>query len=115
MVLTFIETGARVERQHSTKLATPQDKLAAVVNAVADVVIGERKLTLYTRTFSYTHEEYRNIAGAIAKFARPEVRLAMKEVPHDFFSPTPTTSSPARSPAPRSSSSTPARSTTARA
>lgn len=85
VVLTFIETGARAERQHSTTLPTPQDKLAAVVNAVADVVIGERKLTLYTRTFSYTHEEYRNIAGAIAKFQRPEVRLAMKEVPHDFF------------------------------
>lgn len=85
VVLTFIETGARVERQHSVTLPTPQDKLAAVVNAVADVVIGERKLTLYTRTFSYTHEEYRNIAGAIAKFQRPEVRLAMKEVPHDFF------------------------------
>ena len=85
VVLTFIETGARVERQHSTKLPTPQDKLAAVVNAVADIVIGERKLTLYARTFSYTHEEYRNIAGAISKFARPEVRLAMKEVPHDFF------------------------------
>jgi len=85
VVLTFIETGARVERQHSAKLPTPQDKLAAVVNAVSDIVIGERKLTLYARTFSYTHEEYRNIAGAIAKFARPEVRLAMKEVPHDFF------------------------------
>ena len=85
VVLTFIETGARAERQHSTKLLTNQDKLAAVVNAVADVVIGERKLTLYARTFSYTHEEYRNIAGAIAKFQRPEVRLAMKEVPHDFF------------------------------
>jgi hypothetical protein len=85
VVLTFIETGARVERQHSVKLPTPQDKLAAVVNAVADIVIGERKLTLYTRTFSYTHEEYRNIAGAIAKFQRSEVRLAMKEVPHDFF------------------------------
>jgi hypothetical protein len=85
VVLTFIETGARAERQHSTKLPTAQDKLAAVVNAVADVVIGERKRTLYARTFSYTHEEYRNIAGAIAKFQRPEVRLAMKEVPHDFF------------------------------
>jgi len=85
LVLTFIETGARAERQHSTRLLTAQDKLAAVVNAVADVVIGERKLVLYARTFSYTHEEYRNIAGAIAKLARPDVRLMMKEVPHDFF------------------------------
>jgi hypothetical protein len=85
LVLTFIETGARAERQHSTTLLTAQDKLAAVVNAVADVVIGERKLVLYARTFSYTHEEYRNISGAIAKLARPDVRLMMKEVPHDFF------------------------------
>jgi hypothetical protein len=85
VVLTFIETGARAERQHSTKLTTAQDKLAAVVNAVADVVVGERKLALYARTFSYTHAEYRNIAGAIGKFERPDVRLMMKETPHDFF------------------------------
>jgi hypothetical protein len=85
IVLTFIETGARAERQHSAKLTTAQDKLAAVVNAVADVVIGERGKTLYARTFSYTHAEYRNIAGAIAKLARPDVRLMMKETPHDFF------------------------------
>jgi hypothetical protein len=85
IVLTFIETGGRAERQHSAKLPTPQDKLAAVVNAVADVVIGERKKTLYARTFSYTHAEYGNITAAIAKFARADVRLMMKETPHDFF------------------------------
>ncbi len=85
LILTFIETGARAERQHSTKLPTSQDKLAAVVNAVADVVVGERRLNLYARTFSYTHEEYDSIVGAVAKFARPEIRLMMKETPHDFF------------------------------
>jgi hypothetical protein len=85
IVLTFIETGARAERQRSVTLAAADDKLAAVVNAVADVVVGERRKTLYARTFSYTHEEYRNISRAIAKFARPDVRLMMKETPHDFF------------------------------
>ncbi|MDQ2668174.1 MAG: hypothetical protein M3Z05_19560 [Gemmatimonadota bacterium] len=84
LVLTFIETGARAERQHSTKFVTPQDKLAAVVNAVADVVVGERHLNLYARTFAYTHAEYANIIGAVNKF-RPGVRLLMKETPHDFF------------------------------
>ena len=84
IVLTFIETGARAERQHSLKLKSPQEKLAAVVNAVGDVVIGERHLNLYARTFAYTHEEYRNITGAIDRF-RPGVRLLMKETPHDFF------------------------------
>jgi hypothetical protein len=85
IILTFIETGARAERQHSLKLKTNQEKLAAVVNAVADVVIGERKLNLYARTFSYSHAEYANVIGAIKLFARPEIRLMMKETPHDFF------------------------------
>jgi hypothetical protein len=84
IVLTFIETGARAERQYSRTMRTPQEKLAAVVNAVAEVVIGERHLNLYARTFAYTHEEYRNIVGAIDRF-RPGVRLLMKETPHDFF------------------------------
>jgi hypothetical protein len=85
IVLTFIETGARAERQHSARLATPEEKLAAVVNAVADVVVGERKLNLYARTFAYTDDEYRHITRAVERFARPEIRLLMKETPHDFF------------------------------
>jgi hypothetical protein len=84
IVLTFVETGARAERQYSRVMTTPQEKLAAVVNAVADVVIGERHLNLYARTFSYTHAEYRAIIGAVNRF-RPGVRLLMKEAPHDFF------------------------------
>lgn len=85
LILTFIETGARVENQHSTKLKSNQEKLAAVVNAIASVVIGERGLNLYARTFSYTYEEYENIVGAIELFEYPEIRLMMKETPHDFF------------------------------
>lgn len=85
IVLTFIETGARAEDQYSEKLKSNQEKLSAVVNHVASVVIGERKLKLYVRTFSYTHKEYENIVGAINLFEYPEIRLMMKETPHDFF------------------------------
>lgn len=85
LVLTFIETGARAEDQYSETMTTNQQKLAAVVNAVAEVVIEERGLNLYARTFSYTHEEYKNITGAIELFEYPEIRLMMKETPHDFF------------------------------
>lgn len=85
IVLTFIETGARVERQHSTKLLTSQEKLAALVNTVADIVIGERRMNLYIRTFSYSQQEYDSIIGAVERISRPEVRLMMKETPHDFF------------------------------
>lgn len=85
LVLTFIETGARVEDQYSEKLKSNQEKLATVVNAVASVIIDERGLNLYARTFSYTYEEYENIIGAIDLFEYPEIRLMMKETPHDFF------------------------------
>jgi hypothetical protein len=85
LVLTFIETGTRAERQSSQKYTTPAAKLAAVINAVADVVIGERKLQLYARSFAYTKEEYALTLGALALIERPEVRLMMKETPHDFF------------------------------
>jgi hypothetical protein len=85
LVLTFVETGARAERQHSLKLKTGAERLAAVVNAAADVVVGEHKLQLYARTFAYTRDEYDVVLGALRFLARPEVRLLMKEVPHDFF------------------------------
>jgi hypothetical protein len=85
LVLTFIETGARAELQRSTKMPTNGEKLAAVINAVADVVVGERKMFLYPRTFSYTYAEYDTVLAAVARIQRPEVRLLIKEVPHDFF------------------------------
>lgn len=85
IVLSFIETGARAEEQYSQKMTTSAAKLAAVVNAIAEVVISERKLELYARTFSYSKEEYDRITGAIELFHHPEIRLMMKETPHDFF------------------------------
>lgn len=85
LMLTFIETGARVEDQYSEVLATNAEKLAAVVNAVSEVVIGEYGMNLYARTFAYTQEEFDNILGAIELFEYPEIRLMMKEMPHDFF------------------------------
>jgi hypothetical protein len=85
LVLTFIETGARAERQFSRDLATNSEKLAAVVNAIAEVVIDERHLNLYARTFSYTRADYDIVLGAVRHFANLSIRLMTKEAPHDFF------------------------------
>ncbi|GAB6119881.1 hypothetical protein [Dysgonomonas termitidis] len=85
LVLTFIETGAYAERQYSVKMPTPEEKLAAVVNAVADVVIGEKGKKLYIRTFAYSEEEYAGIVGCIKHIKNEKVALMIKEVPHDFF------------------------------
>ncbi len=85
IVLTFIETGAYAEKQHSVKMLKPEEKLAAVVNAVAAVVIEERKKKLYIRTFAYSKEEYAAIAGCVSHIKNDKVILMIKEVPHDFF------------------------------
>ena len=65
LVLTFIETGAYAERQFSKKMKSSEEKLAAVVNAISDVLIGERKKKLYIRTFAYSEEEYKGTTGCI--------------------------------------------------
>ncbi|MEV4170808.1 hypothetical protein [Nonomuraea sp. NPDC049709] len=85
VVLTFIETGARVERQHSARLATAEQKLAYLVDQVADVIVGERQLGLYLRTFGYFPEEMERTIGAIALVRNPDVKVMAKATPHDFF------------------------------
>ena len=85
VVLTFIETGARAENQYSEKLKTSPEKLAAIVDAVAEVVCNELGKQLYIRTFAYTDAEYLNTIGCIGYIKNDKVRLMMKETPHDFF------------------------------
>lgn len=85
VVLTFIETGARAENQHSVMLKTGPEKLAAIVDAVAEVVCNELGKQLYIRTFAYTDAEYLNTIGCISYIKNNKVRLMMKETPHDFF------------------------------
>jgi hypothetical protein len=85
VVLTFIETGARVERQHSAKLTTAEQKLAFLVDQVAEVIVNERGLGLYLRTFGYFPEEMERTIGAIALVRNPHVKVMAKATPHDFF------------------------------
>jgi hypothetical protein len=85
LVLTFIETGARAENQYSEILKTGAEKLASVVDAVAEVICEELGKKLYIRTFAYTDAEYRNTIGCIEHIKNQKVILMMKETPHDFF------------------------------
>jgi hypothetical protein len=85
LVLTFIETGARAEKQYSAKMTTDAQKLAAVVDAVGSVVCDELGKKLYIRTFAYTDQEYKNTIGCISHIKSDKIILMMKETPHDFF------------------------------
>ncbi len=85
IVLTFIETGAHVEDQYSKKWLTESDKLANLVDSVASVVIDERDLQLYIRTFIYYKEELNALLECVNKVKHPNVKIMTKEAPHDFF------------------------------
>ncbi|TKG96627.1 hypothetical protein EYV94_05090 [Puteibacter caeruleilacunae] len=85
IVLTFIETGARIEEQYSKKWKTKEEKLAALVDIVADVVINEYKKKLIVRTFIYEREELKTVLGSLKRIKNEKVSVMCKEVPHDFF------------------------------
>lgn len=86
VVLTFIETGARVERQHSVRLKTDAEKLAYLVDRVAEVIVDERRQNLYLRTFGYFPAEIERTVEAIGLVQhRDGIRVMAKAVPHDFF------------------------------
>jgi hypothetical protein len=85
LILTFVETGARAERQYSEQLSTKAEKLAVVINHVADIVIGELGKKLYIRTFAYSDSEYRVTVGCLEHLKYDNIILMMKETPHDFF------------------------------
>lgn len=85
IVLTFIETGARVENQYSEVLNTPQEKLAALVDSVASVIVNERHLKLYLRSFMYNKNELNNLMQCFSLIKCQDIVVMAKETPHDFF------------------------------
>lgn len=85
VILTFIETGAHVEDQYSEVYQTEEEKLAAMVDTLASVIIDERDLQLYVRTFVYNKAELSSMLKCINLVKNPKLRVMTKEVPHDFF------------------------------
>ncbi|HTQ31728.1 MAG TPA: hypothetical protein VMI53_11015 [Opitutaceae bacterium] len=85
VVMTFTFTPALADEQYSKKLTTPQEKIAAVLNAIADVVIGERHLNFYVRLFPNDRPEDPLMSGTMSLLARPEVRVMIKLTPLDYF------------------------------
>jgi len=85
IVLTFIETGARIENQFSEKLLTASQKQAALIDTLASVIIDEFNLKLYIRTFMYNTQELNSILECIDLIKNKNIIAMCKETPHDFF------------------------------
>ncbi len=85
IVLTFIETGAHAEDQYSQRMKTEEEKLARVIDEVAQVVVEEKGLKLYVRTFIYTKAELASMLKCLDLVQTKDLVVMVKEVPHDFF------------------------------
>jgi hypothetical protein len=85
IVLTFIETGSYVLYQHSEKMKTGGEKLAALVDSLGNYFIDKKGLKLTIRTFIYNQFEKDNILEALRKIKRKDITVMMKMVPHDWF------------------------------
>ncbi|HTB80153.1 MAG TPA: hypothetical protein VK717_04620 [Opitutaceae bacterium] len=85
VVLTFTFTPTLIDEQYSKKLKTPQEKLAAVLNTIAGVVIGERHLNFYIRIFPNDRPEDPVVNGTLSLLNRDDIRLMIKLTPLDYF------------------------------
>lgn len=84
IVLTFIETGAHIEDQHSDKLTTEEEKLAYLINQLSEVM-KERDLKFYIRTFIYFPSELNSLLKCLDLIKNKDITVMSKEAPHDFF------------------------------
>ncbi|WP_020529959.1 hypothetical protein [Flexithrix dorotheae] len=85
VVLTFIETGSYVLYQHSDKMKTGGEKIAALVDSLGGYFIDKKGLKLTIRTFIYNQFEKDNIIEALKKIKRDDITVMIKMVPHDWF------------------------------
>ena len=85
ITLTFIETGTYVIYQHSERLKTNGEKIAALVDSLAGYFIDQKGLDLTIRTFIYNQFEKEAILDAMQRIRHPGIRVMMKMVPHDWF------------------------------
>lgn len=85
VVLSFLEAGAQVDEQYSENLKTPEEKLAALVDSVASVVVKERKLKLYVRSYMSDRSEIPKLMNCFDLIKTEDIVVMAKETPHDFF------------------------------
>ncbi|MFW5757485.1 MAG: hypothetical protein ACOCYO_02275 [Bacteroidota bacterium] len=84
IVFTFIETGSPIRDQFSENLNDYQ-KMAMVVDSVADIVINELGKKMHIRTFIHDQWDKDVILGSLNYINHPDLKIMVKETPHDFF------------------------------
>lgn len=85
VVLTFIETGSYVIYQHSEKYKKPEEKIAMLVDSLADYFINKKRLKLTIRTFIYNQFEKEGVVNSLKLIKNKDIKVMLKMIPHDWF------------------------------
>ena len=85
IVLTFIETGMRIENQYSKLYPTSAQKYKKLIRELNSVVNLHFEMDLILRTFSYNDSEIENIVKVVNGINDNNIYIMIKESNHDFF------------------------------
>ena len=85
IVLTFIETGMRIENQYSKLYPTSAQKFKKLIRELNSVVNLHFEMDLILRTFSYNDSEIENIVKVVNGINDNNIYIMIKESNHDFF------------------------------
>ena len=85
IVLTFIETGMRIENQYSKLYPTYAQKFKKLIRELNSVVNLHFEMDLILRTFSYNDSEIENIVKVVNDINDNNIYIMIKESNHDFF------------------------------
>ena len=85
IVLTFIETGLRIENQYSELYPTPSQKFKKLIKELNEIIFDSFGLDLVLRTFSYNKREIDNIVKVVNNIEGSNIFIMIKESNHDFF------------------------------
>ena len=85
VVLTILGTDSQPMDQHSVLLASDGEKLAAVVDSLAALIIDDYQLSLYIRAFVKDHNQFELLMNCMKRLSHPGIRIMAKEAFQDFL------------------------------
>ena len=85
VVLNIMDTDGLAAHQHSTRLISDGEKLAAVVDSLAAVIIDDFQLSLYVRASVRDHNQFDLLMSCMRNLSHPGIRIMTKAVSQDFL------------------------------
>lgn len=85
VVLNILDTDSQPTDQHSSLLESDGEKLAAVVDSIAAIIIDDYQLSLYLRVSARDHDQLDLLMSCMRNLSHPGIRIMTKAVSQEFL------------------------------